>query len=175
MVITSRKKVAFLITFLVFPLIAEDTFWQITETADSDQLLISLKNNENEKCEITVNIKNGITPESSEFKSFSRKNRTGSAAELRYYWNDLRGQHAVWEYLNLKSRLNKLEFSSESGIPQNFFGQKVACITNSDKTYIGRLINITSDPSWFALEMENALEPVKFYLPVIKEILYTKN
>jgi len=175
MVITSLKKVVFLIISLVFSLIAEDTLWEITETADSNQLLISIRNNENEKCEITVNIKNGITPESSEFKSSSRKNRTGSAAELRYYWNDLRGQHAVWEYLYLKNRLNKLELSSKSIIPQNFFGQTVACITNSDKTYIGRLTNVTYNPSWFALEMENALEPVKFYLPVIKEILYTTN
>lgn len=96
--------------------------------------------------------------------------KKGSEGELRYYWIERKGIVAWWQNMNERTRLNILIPDPKEPVPGEWFGSIVHCVIADGRNFIGRLRGTNGNGQWIALEIEGALDPVKFYLGAIKEM-----
>lgn len=96
--------------------------------------------------------------------------KKGTAGELRYYWSERKGGIAWRQYMFANDRLQILRPVPPEGVPVEWYGRTVACVTIDGGHHIGRLRGTDGVKTWFALEIEGAVEPVKFRVDAVKEL-----
>ena len=94
----------------------------------------------------------------------------GSQGEMHYYWNQREGINAWWKYMHKNDGVHIHRPSSEEPVLGEWFGRVIACVTKTNKHYVGRLRATKGDKRWFSLEIEGGMEPVKFYAPAVSEL-----
>ncbi|MFP4417511.1 MAG: hypothetical protein ACLFSB_09590 [Chitinispirillaceae bacterium] len=98
------------------------------------------------------------------------RSKDGSHGEINHYWNHRRGINAWWQYMHKNDNVHIHRPSQKQKVPVQWYGRLVAFVTKTGQHYVGRLRAIEDSKSWFALEIEGGIEPMKFHYEAVKEI-----
>jgi hypothetical protein len=121
--------------------------------------------------EITVDIDKDGNPVRGDVKFIDAVIRELKPREVLYYWDDLKGAHALWEYLASQGKLT-IYSPKTAPLPQEVFGRQSRILTDDNREFIGKLGALPGNPDWFILDVEGS--PLNVYKMVIRELQQMK-
>jgi len=91
--------------------------------------------------------------------------------ESVYYWDELKGAHALWDYLASHARVT-VYTPKTVPLPLDAFGKQSRALTIDNREFIGKLNALPTKPDWFILDIEGS--SVNIYKGVIRELQQMK-
>jgi hypothetical protein len=124
--------------------------------------------------EITLDIDKDGNPVRGDvlFANSASTRRELKPREMMYYWDELKGAHALWDYLSSQEgRLADINPKS-AALPLDAFGRQSRIVTDDNREFIGKLNAVPNNPDCFTLDVEGSQLTV--YKIVIREIQQMK-
>jgi hypothetical protein len=156
-----------LVVMLAVPLFADQFLdgWSISTGNNGVVTMMSYSNPRtylNIQEIIKIRLNNQGSPASGSVRFKGGLERDLTQGEVTYYWEYLKGDHALWEFLALQGRLNS--FNPQTGqMPDSYFGKMTRVVTKSNSEIFGRLERPTDAGDFFMLQTEGACcGPVHF-------------
>jgi hypothetical protein len=75
--------------------------------------------------------------------------------ETAYYWDELNGAHALWDYLASHGRVT-VYASKTATLPLDAFGKQSRVLADDNREFIGRLNALPNNTDWFILDVEGS-------------------
>jgi len=148
--------------------------WKILAGTDGKAATMSCANPAttlNIETEFDVSVDNTGAPTSGSIKFKNGFQRQMTAGEVAYYFSDLKGDIAYWDFRMGQGTVTSIT-SGIDPLPTNFVGQQVRAISKDGVNYIGVLSLLSTSPDWFALNIKGSR--ILCYRYAIKEIQLLK-
>ncbi len=161
---------------LALPLSAQQMVdnWKITPATDGSTLAMAISNPAtplNIEAEMDYSVANNGVPSKATVKFKTGVQRAMTPEEVDFYWSNLKGPNAFWNYMQGQGKTNSFTSNTDQ-IPFSFLGRTVRVISNENNLYIGTLAQNTNTPDWFSLDIKG--NRVLFWRKAVKEIQQLK-
>jgi hypothetical protein len=121
--------------------------------------------------EITIDVDRDGNPVRGDVKFIDAAIRELKPREVLYYWEELKGAHALWDYLASQGRV-AIFAPKTAPLPLEAFGRQSRILTDDNREFIGKLNTMPSNPDWFILDVGGS--PLNIYKMVIRELQQMK-
>jgi hypothetical protein len=152
------------VVLMAFPLFADQLVdgWNLTVGNDGMVTAMSVSNPQTYlKIEEVVKIKidnQGIPQGGSVKFKMSGFERECPPGEVAFFWENFKGQHALWDYLAAHGAQGKLKSinSQNEAVPASWYGKMTKVVTKNDIELFGTLAVSPDASSVFLLQIEGA-------------------
>ena len=123
--------------------------------------------------QLRFEIGNQGTPQRGSVKFRNGVERGLGDKEMISYWENLKGEHALWEYYFSHGYV--ASFTPAAGIPTSCFGKRSRVFTMNNLELFGRLLKSSNESELFLLEVDGACcGPIHFSANGTREVQQMK-